>query len=165
MRTLKNWAGTPFLALVLAGCTVFGMPVCGNGKLNLSHGNLNPTSFTCPANSTDLGYNIDGTVDADNETSKKITVKSMSTAAVVDHLAGSWGMAVGDKSAAENIDFSPKTIDSGQKTTFKFTTRWNCTNSGNNTEETYADFKVQLIMDTDHGKFTVDLPEHRMKMA
>ena len=157
---------SPALALVLAGCTVFGVPLCGNGKLNLSNGKLNPTSFTCPVNSTDLGYDINGTVDADNQTTKKITVKSMSTAAEVDKLQGNWGISVGDKSGAEDIDFSPKTIDSGQKLTFKFTTRWNCTNNGGNTQETYADFKVQLIITTEDGKrYTVNLPDHRMKMA
>ena len=162
---LKKGAWTPILALFLAGCTVFGMPLCGNGKLNLSHANLNPTSFTCPPNATDLGYDIKGTLDADNETTRKITFKSMSTQAVVDHLAGNWGIAVGDKSGADGLDFSPKSIDVGQKETLHFTTRWNCTNSGNNSQDTYADFKVQLIIDTDHGKFTVNLPEHRMKMG
>ena len=165
MRSLKNWVGTPILAVVLAGCTVFGVPLCGNGKLNLSHGTLNPTSFTCPVNAQQLGYDIKGSVDADNQMTKKITIKSVSTTAVVDKLAGNWGIAVGDKSGADNLDFSPKTIGSGQKTTVKFTTRWNCTNNGNNTQETYADFKVQLVLETDAGKYTVNLPTHRMKMA
>ena len=140
-------------------------PFCGNGKLNLSHGSLNPTSFTCPPNTTDYKYDIKGTLDADNETGKKITVKSMATAAEVVKLAGSWGINVGDKSGAESIDFSPKSLDSGSKTTFKFTTPWNCSNDGQNTTETYADFKIQLLMVTDSGTFKVDLPTHRMKMA
>jgi hypothetical protein len=140
-------------------------PFCGNGKLNLSHGNLNPASFTCPVGVTDYKYDIKGTLDADNETGKKITVKSMATAAEVVKLVGNWGIAVGDKSGAEKIDFSPKTLDSGSKTTFKFTTPWNCTDDGNNTTETYADFKIQLVIVTDNGTYKVDLPTHRMKMA
>ena len=164
MGFLKKSLWTPILVVVLAGCTVFGMPVCGNGKLNLSHADLNPKEFTCPVLGTDYKYEIKGTLDADNETNKKITVKSMATAAVVEKLAGSWGMSVGDKSGAEDIDFSPKSLDPGQKTTFKFTTPWSCTDNGNNTQETYADFKIQLIIDTDRGKYTVDLPTHRMRM-
>ena len=113
---------------------------------------------------TGLPQTIKGTLEADNQTNRKITVKSMATAAVVEKLAGSWGMAVGDKSSAENIDFSPKSIDSGSKTTFRFTTPWHCSNNGGNTTETYADFKIQLVIDSDHGKYTVDLPTHRMKM-
>ena len=58
------------------------------------------TSFTCPPNTTDYKYDIKGTLDADNETGKKITVKSMATAAEVVKLAGSWGINVGDKSGA-----------------------------------------------------------------
>jgi hypothetical protein len=162
---LKNWVGIPALVLLLAGCTVLGIPVCGNGKLNLSNGNLNPKEFICPSLAKDYSYDIKGTLDADNQTRNKITVKSMSTAAVVQKLAGSWAVSVGDKSSAENIEFSPKTIESGQKTTFTFTTPWSCTNDGNNTQETYADFKIQLVIDTDHGKYTVDLPSHRMRMA
>ena len=140
-------------------------PFCGNGKLNLSHAQLNPSTFTCPVNVTDYKYEIKGTLDADNQTSKKITVKSMSTEAVVAKLVGKWGIAQGDKSGASNIDFSPKSIDSGSKTTFKFTTPWNCTNNGGNTTDTYADFKTQLIIATDAGTYKVDLPIHRMKMA
>jgi hypothetical protein len=162
---LKKWLGTPVLVLVLAGCQVFGMPLCGNGKLNLSHANLNPREFTCPELANDYTYDIKGTLDADNETNQKITIKSMATAAVVDKLAGSWGMSVGDKSGAEDIEVSPRSIDSGQKTTVRFTTPWSCSNDGHNTQETYADFKLQLIIDTDHGKYAVDLPTHRMRMA
>jgi hypothetical protein len=165
LRNLKKWLGSPILIIILAGCQVFGMPLCGNGKLNLSHADLNPKEFTCPLDSTDYTYEIVGTLEADNQTNKKITVKSMATAAVVDKLAGSWGMAVGDKSGADDIDFSPRSIDSGQKTTFKFATPWSCTDNGNNTQDTYADFKIELIIDTDHGEYTVDLPTHRMKMA
>ena len=165
MRNLKKWLGSPILILILGGCQVFGTPLCGNGKLNLSHADLNPKESTCPLDSTDYAYDIKGTLEADNQTNRKITVKSMATAAVVVKLAGSWGMAVGDKSGADDIDFSPKSIDPGEKTTFKFSAPWSCTNNGNNPQETYADFKIQLIIDTDHGKYTVDLPTHRMKMA
>jgi hypothetical protein len=140
-------------------------PFCGNGKLNFSHPTLNPTSFTCPVNVTDYKYDIKGSLDADNQTGKKITVKSMATAAVVDKLAGNWGIGVGDKSGAENIEFSPKSLQAGSKTTFKFTTPWNCTNNGGNSVETYADFMIQLVIVTDNGTYKVDLPTHRMRMA
>ena len=153
------------MALLLAAFAVFGFAMVGNGKLNLSHANLSPREFICPELAKDYSYTIKGTLDADNETRNKITVRSMSTAAVVEKLAGNWGMAVGDRSGAEEIGFSPKTIDPGQKITFNFTTPWSCTNEGTNTQETYADFKIQLTIDTDHGKYTVDLPTHRMRMG
>jgi len=46
----------------------------------------------------------------------------MATAAVGSKLAGNWGISVGQTSGAENIDFSPKSIDSGSKATFNFDT-------------------------------------------
>ena len=70
----------------------------------------------------------------------------MATAAVGSKLAGNWGISVGQKSGADNIDFSPKSIDSGARTTFKFTSPWICTN-------------------TDSGTYMADLPMHRMRMA
>ena len=70
----------------------------------------------------------------------------MATAAVVSKLAGNWGISVGQKSGADDIDFSPKSIASGSKTTFKFTSLWNCAS-------------------TDNGTYKADLPMHRMRMA
>ncbi len=70
----------------------------------------------------------------------------MATAAVGSKLAGNWGISVGQTSGAENIDFSPKSIDSGSKATFNFRTPLNCTNNGGNT-------------------YKSDLAMHRMKMA
>ena len=40
-----------------------------------------------------------------------------------------------------------------------------CTDAGDNTVETYADFRVVLTMETSNGNYKVDLPNHRMKMA
>ena len=152
--------------MLLLKAPTLALPGKRGGEIRfLLHASLNPTSFTCPPNTTDYKYDIKGTLDADNQTGKKITVKSMATAAVVSKLAGNWGISVGQKSGAENIDFSPKSIDSGSKATFKFTTPWNCTNNGGNTTETYADFKLQLVIVTDNGTYTADLPTHRMKMA
>ena len=151
---------------ILIGAVGACGPFCGNGKLNLSNGNLTPTSFTCPLNASDYGYSIKGTLDADNQTNKDINIKSMSTTVTVVKLAGSnWSMAVGDKSGADAIEFSPRTIKSGQKTTVDFTTPWSCTDSGNNTADTYADFKVVLTMVTSNGTYHVNLPNHRMKMT
>ena len=40
-----------------------------------------------------------------------------------------------------------------------------CTNPGGDTPDTYADFKIVLVVKTDAGNFNVDLPTHRMKMG
>lgn len=151
--------------LLLVGAVGACGPLCGNGKLNLSNGKLSPSSFTCPLAATDYGYTIGGTVDADNQSGKNISISSVSTNVTVVKLAGSWGLKVGDTSDAPNIDFSPKSIASGQKTTVRFATPWTCTDSGNNIVETYADFKVVLTIVTDNGTYSVNLPNHRMVMS
>lgn len=158
---MRRWIAIALLAGAVGACG----PFCGNGKLNLSNARLTPTSFTCPLNATDYGYFLNGTVDADNQTGKNITIKSAATNVTVVKLAGSWGLKVGDKSGASNIDFTPRSIGSGQRTTIKFVTPWNCTDAGNNTVTTYADFKVVLTMVTDSGTYNVNLPNHRMVMS
>jgi len=158
----RSWVAAAFLVLVVGACG----PFCGNGKLNLSNAKLNPTSFTCPSGAQNYSYDIKGTVDLDNQTSKKITIRSMSTSAQILKLVGdNWSAKVGDKSGADDIDYSPKSIASGTKAPLKFTTPWNCSNSGGNSTETYADFKLQVVMVTDNGTYKFDLPNHRMKMA
>lgn len=159
---LRRWIAVAFLLGLVGACG----PFCGNGKLNLSNAKMSPTSFTCPSGAQNYGYDIKGTVDADNQTSKKITIKSMSTTAEIIKLAGSnWSASVGEKSGANNIEFAPKAIDSGTKATFKFTTPWDCTNSGTNSGDTYADFKLVLVIVTDNGTYKVNLPNHRMRMG
>jgi len=159
---LRRWIAVAFLIGMVGACG----PFCGNGKLNLSNAKMSPTTFTCPSGAQDYGYDIKGSVDADNQTSKKITIKSMSTTAEIIKLAGdNWSAKVGDKSGADNIDFSPKSIDSGSRATFKFTTPWDCSDSGSNNGETYADFKLVLNIVTDTGTYKVTLPNHRMRMG
>jgi|SRR5437667_1220511 len=158
---MSRWIAVAILIGAVGACG----PFCGNGKLNLSKAELNPLSFTCPAHATDYSYDIKGTLEADNQTTGSITIKSMATSAKVVKLEGNWGMKVGDESSAEDIQFSPKTLGSGSKTTIKFTTRWSCSDSGNNPTETYADFKIVLSIITNSGTYKVDLPNHRMRMA
>ena len=151
---------------ILIGAVGACGPFCGNGKLNFSHAKLNPTSFTCPSGSQDYQYSINGSVDADNQTNKTITIKSVATAATIVKLAGdNWSAKVGDQSGAQDIDFKPDRFQPGSKVTLKFTTPWDCSDAGTNTVETYADFKLQLVMETSNGIYKVDLPNHRMKMA
>jgi hypothetical protein len=159
---IRRWVALAILIAAVGACG----PFCGNGKLNLSNGKLNPTSFTCPSGAQDYGYDLTGSVDADNETNKTIIIKSMSTSVTVVKLVGdNWSTQVGETSGADDLDFSPRTINSASKTTFKFSTPWTCSDSGKNTVETYADFKVELVMVTSSGTYKANLPNHRMKMA
>ena len=141
-------------------------PFCGNGKLNLSNPHINPASYTCASGANNFSYSINGTLGADNQTGKKVTIKSMSDQAVVSKLSGgNWSISVGEKSGSDAIKFSPASVDANSKTTVKFTLPWECTNPGGDTPNTYADFKIVLTLKTDSGNFNIDLPNHRMSMA
>ena len=159
---IRRWIATAILVGVVGACG----PLCGNGKLNLSNAHINPTSFTCPSGANNYPYDVKGTVDADNQSSNNITIKSLATSATVTRLNGSWGISVGTKSGAENVTFSPTSIGSGSKTTIKFTTPWTCTNTNSaNQANTFADFALVLTVVTSAGTYRINLPSHRMKMA
>ena len=160
MTRFLSWVAVAILVGAVGACG----PFCGNGKLNFSNAQINPTSFTCPAGSTSYGYNMTGSVDADNQTNGTVTIKKMSTASTVTATHGNWSGAVGDKSGADNLPFSPRTIASGTKASLKFTTYWSCNSSGND-PTTYADFAIVLTIVASSGTYKVNLPKHRLKMG
>ena len=124
---MRRWIAIAILLGAVGACG----PLCGNGKLNLSNAQIGPSSFLCPANSTDHAYSLKGSVDADNQTSQNVTIKSMATTATVTKLSGpNWQISVGQTSGDDQVTFSPKSVSSGSKTTIKFTTGWTCTNPG-----------------------------------
>ena len=151
------------LAAILVGAVGACGPFCGNGKLNLSNPHISPLSFTCPTAASGLQYLMNITVDADNQSSGKITIKSAATDATVTKLNGTWGIPVGQKSGDQNVSFVPSSIASGAKTTINLKTIWSCTNSVA-APNTYADFSLVLSLTTSAGKYSIKLPSHRLKM-
>ncbi len=160
---IRRWIAIAILVGAVGACG----PLCGNGKLNLSNAQVGPSSFNCPVNATDYAYSLKGSIDADNQTSQNITIKSMTTTATVTKLNGpKWEISVGQKSGDDQVTFSPKSVGSGSKATIKFTTGWKCTNSGTAPANTYADFARAMTLVTSSGTYTIKLPGgHRMKMA
>ena len=122
-----------------------------------------PASFSCPAGSENYKYDLDGTVDADNQSNSAVTIKSMSSSSTVTAKHGNWKGAVGDKSGADNLKFSPGSVPAGARTTIKFISPWNCSNSVSGVS-TYADFAVVLSVVTSAGTFKLNL-KHRLAMA
>jgi len=152
-------------ALLIVSAGACG-PFCGNGKLNLSSAHIDPASYTCAAGASNFSYPINGTLEADNQSGKKVAIKSMADQAEVTKLSGGkWSISVGEKSGTDNIEFSPTSVNANTKTTVKFTLPWECTNPGGDTPNTYADFKIVLTLKTDSGNYSIDLPDHRMNMA
>ena len=139
-------------------------PFCGNGKLNLSNAHVK-SSYVCPIGSSSADYKVDGTLDADNQTSATVTIKSMTMEATVVGFKGNWfDKSMGAKSTSADFPFSPKTVSAGSKTTIHFTTPWSCTNPAGNTGS-YADFAIALMLDTTAGKLKITANKHRLQMS
>lgn len=140
-------------------------PFCGNGKLNLSNAHVT-SGYTCPVDASNKSYNVDGSVDADNQTSGTVTIKSMTLDTVVTGIKGNWGNeSLGSKNTAPIDPFSPKTVSAGSTATIKFTTQWSCSDPGTGNKGLYADFAVTLILDTTAGKLSIGAGKHRLSMA
>ena len=151
------------VAAILVGAVGACGPLCGNGKLNLSNAHISPLSFSCPTAASSYQYPMNINVDADNQSSGTIAIKSASTAATVTKLSGTWEVSVGQKSGDPNVTFSPSSIGAGSKTTLKLKTIWSCTNSSPG-PNTYADFSIVLTLITSAGKYSIQLPSHRLRM-
>lgn len=157
--TARKFVVATFLLGAVGACG----PLCGNGKLNLSNAHISPTSFSCPTSANSFQYPMNITVDADNESSSAITIRSAATDTTVTKLSGIWSMAVGAKSGDQNLAFTPSSIGAGSKTTVKLKTTWSCTNTSPG-PSTYADFSIVLTLTTSNGKYSIKLPSHRLQM-
>lgn len=160
MTRFRSSATVAILLIAAGACG----PFCGNGKFNLSNPHIAPTSFACPPNSDNLGYDMQGRVDADNQTGSTVTIKSMATDSVITAIHGKWNGAVGDKSGSSGLPFSPKSVSSGARATLSFKTFWSCTSTATRDPQSYADFKIVLTIVASSGTYRVTLPTHRLQM-
>ena len=160
---MRRWIAIAILLGAVGACG----PLCGNGKLNLSNAQVGPSSFNCPVNATDYAYSLKGSIDADNQTSQNITIKSMTTTATVTKLNGpKWEISVGQKSGDDQVTFSPKSVSSGSKTTIRFTTGWKMHQPGYGPGQHLRRFLASAQPGDERGNYKIDLPGgHRMKMA
>jgi hypothetical protein len=151
---------------VIAGFAIAAMGACGpfclSGKVTLSNAHVDPT-YSCPNPARDLPYDLHGSLDVDNSTTKTLTIKSMSDSDTLVDVHGSWNIgSVGQKYGGPIDRFSPKSIKSGDKATIKFTTTFECTDSGPKTK-TYGDFDLKFTVVTSEGTFTIkSANQHRL---
>ncbi len=156
---MRRWIATAILVGAVGACG----PLCGNGKLNLSNAHID-SSFTCPAGSDQYNYAVKGALDADNQTSSTVTIKSMALDSTVIAINGSWGASVGSKGNTPIAVFSPKTVSSGSKATIQYSSPWYCTDPAGGAGS-YADFAIVLTLVTTAGTLKVSTNHHRLKMG
>ena len=122
------------------------------------------SSYTCPNPSNLRPYSVHATIDADNFTLNKVTIKSISETNVTTAIHGDWSGELGAKGGSDITDYKPTSINAGDKTTIKFTIAFECTNSGP-TNETYADFTFKFKVVTSSGTFNLDgANKHRLQI-
>jgi hypothetical protein len=151
------------LAIACLAIAVVGAcgPFCLSGKVTLSNAHVD-ASYKCPSPATDHSYQVHGSLDVDNSTSKDLTIKSMSESGVLVAVHGSWNIgSVGQKFDQAIDTFSPKSVKSGGKATVKFTLTFSCTSSGPSAS-TYGDFELKVTMVSSAGTYTTGAIKHRL---
>jgi len=148
---IARWAIASSLLFVMAAC----VPICGIGaRFSLSNAHVDST-YNCPDPANNLAYKVHGSIDADNSTTKTVTIRSMSEENVTVTTVGNWTGPKGEKGGGPITDFSPKSVASGANATVHFTIAFDCTNSGPNVT-TYGEFTFKFTVVTSAGTYRID---------
>jgi hypothetical protein len=149
------------LVVAMGAC----VPICGIGaKFSLSNAHVD-SEYKCPYPSTDAPYQVHGSIDADNSTTKAVTIKSMSEDDQLVSTAGDWNGPKTAKGGGPITNFSPKSIASGANSTIKFSVGFICTNSGPTTT-TYGEFTFKFTLVTSAGTYKIDAGNrHRLSFV
>ena len=111
-------------------------------------------SYTCPAGAKNAPYDLHATADADNPTSQKVDVRSVSAVMVLAAVHGDWQQKVGSEYDAGQVQFSPTTIGAGSKAKLQVTIPSACTNGPHQPAAAdYGDYVVKLTVTTSAGTF------------
>lgn len=151
--------------LVIAGLAIAAIGACGpfclSGKVTLSNAKVD-SSYKCPNPAKDHAYDLQGSVDVDNQTRDTVTMKSISESAKLIDVHGDWNIGSVGQTFNQSVDtFSPTTIKSGDKATIKFKLTFSCTSSGPATS-TYGDFDLKYTLVTSAGTYSIGSIKHRL---
>ncbi len=148
---------TAAFALVLAGCG-FGSP----STFSVSSASVDP-GHTCPVGGSNVPYEIHGTIDVHNGTSKAVTISSIDATLTLAASKGGWLQKVGDRYDAGNITFTPANINAGASATITVTIPSACTGRAANSPQASGDYVVGFTMITSAGTFKLDSKDrHRI---
>lgn len=141
-----RWVVPAFMALAV-------LAACGSSSFSLSGATVDAT-YTCAVGSANTPYSVGVKISTDNPTSKSVDVRSIDAVMVVSAIHGSWLQPVGYKYDAGDIEFSPRSVGAGAKSTLTGSIPSGCTNQKHQgTTDNYADYAVQLTVVTSAGTF------------
>lgn len=135
---------------MLTGCS-FGTP----STFTVSNASVDP-SYTCPAGANNVHYDLRGTIDAHNGTSKAVTITTVDATMTLAAVKGVWLQKVGDKYDAGNVTFTPNSVGAGANTTLVVTVPSACTGRSPNTPAASGDYAVTFTLTTSAGTFKLD---------
>ena len=143
--------------VMLAGCS-FGSP----STFTVSNASVDP-SYTCPAGANNVYYDLRGTIDARNGTSKAVTISTVDATLTLAAVKGSWLQKVGDKYDAGHVTFTPSSVGAGANATLGVTIPSACTGKSANTPAASGDYTVTFTLNTSAGTFKLDSKDkHRI---
>lgn len=136
------------LALVACSSQAASTFSVSNSSVDASH--------TCPVGASNAHYDIHGTLDAHDGTSKDVTITSVDATMTLAAVDGGWLQKVGDKYLAHDVTFTPSTIAAGKSSTVSVTIPSACTGRAANAPVASGDYAVSFTLTTSAGTFKVD---------
>ncbi len=113
-------------------------------------------SYFCPGGANNASYDLHGTVNVHNGTSKAVTINDITADMTLASVTGDWLEKVGDHFDAGSAKFSPAEVPAGGDAAVKVTITSACTSGKYGTGvSSSGDYRVNLRLATSAGNFTV----------
>ncbi len=146
--------------VVLAACQV-GSP----STFTVNTASVDP-SYTCPVGASNVHYDVHGTIEVHNGTSKTVTISSVDATLTLAAVKGGWLQKVGDKYDAGNVTFAPADVGAGSSATLAVTIPSACTGRAASSQVASGDYVVGFTMKTSAGTFKIESKDrHRISTA
>jgi hypothetical protein len=144
------------IAVLTMGACV---PFCGIGAhFSLSNARVDSV-YTCPNLSNNRPYDVHGSIDVDNSTANRVTIKSMTEMDELVKTGGDWNGPKTAKSGGPITNYEPRSIDAGAGATIRFSVVFDCTDSGAGSG-TFGEFAFKFTMATSNGTFSISAGNH-----
>ena len=130
---------------------------CSSSPPTFSLGNVVvDATFACPAGSDNAPYQLHASVDANNPTSRAVTITSVTAQLKLQATKGPWLQKIGDTYDAGSATFAPDSVAAGAKSSIKVTIASACTSDKSIIAPlSYGEYAVTLHITTSSGAYTV----------
>jgi hypothetical protein len=136
--------------IATAGCSSGSSPTFSVNNATVDQ------SYTCPAGANNARYDVHGTIDAHNSTSKAVTISGIDATMTLAAIKGGWLEKIGDRYDAGNGTFTPDSVGAGASTTINLTFSSACTGRVASGPVASGDYKVTFTLSTSAGRFKID---------